>query len=259
MKLTFLGTGASLGIPMIGCGCTVCQSEDKRDKRLRTSAFIEANGENILIDPGPDFRQQCLTHGIGKIDTFLVTHPHHDHIGGMDDIRSVFYAMDKKPLQFYAEQFSIDSIRKYYDYLFPADGKQVYHGAPQAVFHPLETGKIFNTAKNSILPLRVWHGDMPVTAYKIGRLLYITDAKKIPPETSRFIDRDTILVLSALHIRPHHLHFNLNEALAFIEETGPTSAYLTHISHWMGRHAETEQKLPPHVRLAYDGLQLEID
>jgi len=258
MKLTFLGTGSSLGVPMIGCGCEVCSSDDPRDKRLRTSALIQAGNETILIDAGPDFREQALRHGIDKVDAILLTHPHRDHIGGLDDTRALYYAMGKKPLAFYAEDFTIRGVRKYYDYLFPASGKTDYHGAPQSRWHEIRAGETFDTGHNSILPLRAWHGPMPVTAYKIGRLLYMTDVKTVPAETKSHIDRDTILVLSALHRKPHHLHFNLDEALAFIDETKPRHAYLIHMGHWMGKHAEVEKQLPPHVRLAYDGLTINI-
>ncbi len=259
MKITFLGTGASPGVPVLGCQCAVCQSKDPRDKRLRASIFIETNKEKILIDPGPDFRQQYLHYHLPGIDSFLITHPHHDHIGGLDDTRPVYYAMDKIPLQFYAEDFTVQAVRKYFDYLFPANGQTDYHGAPQSEFHVIEANRKFTTHKGTeIVPLRAFHGNMPVTAFKIDNLFYLTDVKTVPPETASQINDQTVLILGALHRQPHPLHFNLEEALDFIEKTRPAKTYLTHMSHWMGLHEETQKSLPNNAYLAYDGLVLEI-
>jgi len=258
MEVLFLGTGASLGVPMIGCTCEVCTSSDPRDKRLRTSVLISGNGENILIDAGPDFREQMLRHGISGIDAFLITHPHRDHIGGLDDTRAVYYAMGKKPLQFYAENFTLEGVYKYYDYLFPREGTSAYHGAPGAQWHRIEAGIPFRTEKHEILPLRAMHGHMPVTGFKTGNLVYLTDVKSVPEQTRREITNNTVLVLGALHRRPHHLHFNLEEALKFVAETKPRRTYLIHMSHWMGKHKALERELPPDVFPAYDGLRIEI-
>jgi len=258
MNITFLGTGASLGIPMIGCSCEVCTSTDPRDQRLRTSLFIRSQEENILIDAGPDFREQMLRHGISRIDTFLITHPHRDHIGGLDDTRAIYYAMGKKPLQFYAESFTLEGVYKYYDYLFPRSGYSSYHGAPGAQWHEIVAGQTFKTLHHTILPLRAMHGHMPVTGYKISNLVYLTDVKQVPEDTRRHIHHDTTLVLGALHRKPHPLHFNLDEALAFIQQTRPARTYLIHMSHWMGKHAALETILPPNIRPAYDGLTIQI-
>ncbi len=258
MKILFLGTGASLGTPVLGCKCEVCRSADLRDRRLRSSLYIENANEHILIDPGPDFRQQCLTHHITHIDSFLITHPHHDHIGGMDETRAIYYAMNRTPLQFYAEKFSIEKIHKYYDYLFPLEQKPQYHGAPEAIFNEIHAGEIFNTKNNRILALRAYHGPMPVTGFKIGNLVYMTDVKEIPEETSLHINNDTMLIISALHVRPHALHFNLEEALEFVRKVKPRRTYLTHISHWMGLYKNVSRILPENVYLAYDGLEIII-
>ena len=258
MEITFLGTGASLGVPMIGCTCDVCRSDDPRDKRLRTSLLIRANGETVIIDAGPDFRRQCLAYDIRRIDAFLFTHPHFDHIGGMDETRAVYYAMDKTPLQFYAEPFTFDGIRKHFDYLFPEKGKSAYHGAPDFRFHEIQAGKSFSTGRNSFLPLRAFHGKMPVTGYKTGNLVYLTDVKTVPPETAKEIDGNTTLILNALHRKPHPLHFNLDEALHFIAAVRPARAYLIHISHWMGTYKEVARQLPDNVSLAYDGLKIRL-
>ncbi len=259
MKITFLGTGASLGVPVLGCQCSVCQSKDAHDKRLRSSLFVETKNDRILIDPGPDFRQQTLTHHITRIDTFLITHPHHDHIGGLDDTRPLFYAMDRKPLRFYAELFTIEAIRKHFDYLFPAGGKTTYHGAPESRFHTIEAGNPFQTTSGTqVLPLRAFHGKIPVTGFKIQNLVYLTDVKKIPKQTLEQINNNTVLILGALHRQPHPLHFNLNEALEFIRKTHPALTYLTHMSHWMGKHNEVQKILPPNVFLAYDGLTVNL-
>ncbi len=260
MLIRFLGTGASLGTPVLGCTCDVCSSADPRDHRLRSSLLIQQNGENILIDSGPDFRQQLLHLGTAHIDSFLYTHGHHDHIGGMDETRAVFYAMDKQPLQFFCEEFTAAKIKKYYDYLFgPIEGEK-YHGRPRADFHIIRPGETFLTAKGrKVLPLRAWHGSMPVTAYKIGRLVYMTDVKTVPEETKREIDKNTVLILGALHRKPHPLHFNLEEALEFVREVNPAHAYLIHVSHYMGKYEEVSKELPAHVSLSYDGLEIEID
>lgn len=253
-----MGTGSSLGTPMIGCTCRVCTSNDSRDKRLRTSVYIESRGERILIDPGPDFRAQCLHHGIRQIDSFLITHPHRDHIGGLDDTRAVYYAMNKRPLQFFAEDFTLEGIHKYYDYLFPADGNRRYHGAPGAVFHRVEAFRPFGTMKNEVVPFRAWHGSMPVTGFRIGRLVYLTDVKEVPAETAELIRPDDVLVLGALQRELHAIHFNLDEALDFVEKVNPARTYLTHIGHRMGKHADLEAQLPENIRPAYDGLVIEI-
>ncbi|NPA42884.1 MAG: MBL fold metallo-hydrolase [Chlorobi bacterium] len=263
MEVLFLGTGASLGVPVLGCTCDVCRSEAAEDQRLRTSVLVRSAGEHILIDAGPDFRAQCLTHGITRIDSFLFTHPHFDHIGGLDETRAVYYAMDRRPLHFYAEEFTFEGIRKHFDYLFPASGKPQYHGAPEYRFITLEAGKPFDTKANRVTPLRAWHGDMPVTGYRIGKLVYLTDVKKVPEPARAAIDKDTVLVVSALHRKPHPLHFNLDEALEFIDQTRPARAYLTHISHWMGKWAEVKEeirrrRLPVPVMPAYDGLRIHI-
>ena len=258
MRVVFLGTGSSLGTPMIGCTCAVCRSDDPHDKRLRASLYVESRGERILIDPGPDFRAQCLHHGITQIDTFLITHPHRDHIGGLDDTRAVYYAMDKRPLQFYAEDFTLEGIFKYYDYLFPREGNSHYHGAPQARFQHIEAFRSFATMKNEVIPLRGWHGSMPVTGFRIGRLVYLTDVKEVPAETVAFITPDDVLVLGALQQQAHAIHFNLDEALAFVEQTRPAQTFLTHIGHRMGKHSDLEAQLPVNVRPAYDGLVIEI-
>ncbi len=257
MKIRFLGTGASLGTPVLGCTCPVCTSPDEKDRRLRSSLLIETGKETLIIDTGPDFRQQMLGTGVSKIDSFLYTHSHHDHIGGMDETRAVYYAMNKQPLQFYMEDFTEKGIKKYYDYLF-AEGEK-YHGRPQADFHLIHPGESFETDKGTeILPLRVWHGNMPVTAYKIGRLLYMTDVKLIPPETLQFINSETVLILGVLHKKPHHLHLHLDEALELVNQTRPARTYFTHISHWMGKYSEINPLLPENVFLAYDGMEMEI-
>ncbi len=260
MKVTFLGTGASLGTPVLGCTCLVCTSADEKDKRLRSSILIETGKETLIIDTGPDFRQQMLRKGISKIDSFLYTHSHHDHIGGMDETRAVYYAMNKQPLQFYMEDFTEKGIKKYYDYLFAElDSGEKYHGRPQADFHLIRPGEFFQTKKGTnILPLRIWHGNLPVTAYKIGRMLYMTDVKRIPPETLQHITPETILILGVLHKKPHHLHLRLDEALELVEKTQPKQTYFIHISHWMGKHEEVSRSLPENVFLSYDGLKIEI-
>ena len=253
MKLTFLGTGTSQGVPVIACNCDVCKSEDKRDKRLRTSVLIETGESVFTIDAGPDFRQQMLREDAKKLDAIFVTHGHKDHVGGMDDIRA-FNFIQRKPMTVYADEIAANSIMKEFYYAFEDDK---YPGVPNFDLKLIDYNTInFNGVE--IIPIPLMHLHLPVTAFRIGQLTYITDANYISEESYKLIEGSKILIINALRKKKHISHFNLKEALEVIERIKPRVAYLTHISHLMGKHAEVSKELPSNVFIAYDGLKIDF-
>lgn len=253
MKVTFLGTGASHGIPIIGCKCSVCQSDNIKDKRLRSSVYIEVDGQHILIDPGPDLRQAALREGITQIDAVLITHEHKDHTAGIDDIRTFNYIM-RKAIPFYAQQRIVNLIKSEYAYAFK---EPHYPGAPEIDLHPI-FNEPFNINDTTITPIMVYHGDLPTSAFRIKNFAYVTDAKTIPAEGMKRLQNLDTLVINALRIEPHKAHLSLNEALEIIAELKPRQAYLTHISHKIPVYSELIKTLPNNVLPAYDGLKIEI-
>ncbi len=251
MQITFLGTGTSTGVPQIGCPCEVCTSTDPRDKRLRASAMVEVNGKNILIDCSPDFRQQLLASSFPHIDGVLITHIHYDHTGGLDDLRPFG---DGRSIPIYVEPEVGEAIRTRLPYCF-ADHR--YPGVPNLQLNEIGLAP-FAVAGEEIIPIRVMHYRLPILGYRIGKLVYITDALTIPEEEFvKMRDVDT-LVINALRKEPHLSHQTLDDALKVIERINPRQAYLIHMSHHIGLAAEVEQELPPHVHLAYDGLSIEV-
>lgn len=250
MQITFLGTGTSTGIPQIGCTCPVCTSADPKDNRLRTSAVVSVNGKNILIDCGPDFRQQVLRAGIGRIDAVLVTHIHYDHTGGIDDLRPFG---DKHSLPIYLEPSVAEGIRTRLPYCF---GDHRYPGVPNIRLQEIGV-EPFSIEDIEVTPIRVMHYKLPILGYRIGGLVYITDALTIPDEEYAKMRQVDVLVINALRKQPHLSHQTLAEALRVIERVQPREAYLVHMSHHMGLTAEVEKELPPHVHFAYDGLVVE--
>jgi len=253
MKLTFLGTGTSQGIPVIGSSHPVCLSEDSRDKRLRTSAYIEVDGKHLVIDTGPDFRQQMLSNNVKQVDAILYTHEHRDHTAGFDDIRP-FNFMQKKDMPLYCSDRVAEAMKRDYAYVFEVNK---YPGAPGAVIHEIEN-KPFEVEGVNILPIEVLHMKLPVFGFRINDLTYITDAKTISVKEKQKIKGSKVLILNCLRIEEHYSHFNLEEALSLVEELKPERAYFTHISHLLGFHEEVSKSLPNNVKLAYDGLQIEI-
>lgn len=253
MKLTFLGTGTSQGVPVVACNCEVCSSEDMNDKRLRTSVLIETDEVAFTIDAGPDFRQQMLREKVKHLDAILVTHGHKDHVGGMDDIRA-FNFLQRKPMTVFADELAADSIRKEFFYAF-ADDK--YPGVPDFDLRLITDDNIVVNGIE-IIPFSVMHMNMPVKGFRIGDLTYITDANYISPETYEKIKGSKVLIINALRKRKHISHFNLEEALDVISKVKPERAYLTHISHLMGKHAEVSKELPENVSFAYDGLKIDF-
>ena len=253
MKVTFLGTGTSQGIPVIGSEHPVCHSKDKKDQRLRVSALIELDGLTYLIDCGPDFRQQMLRCKCEKIDAILYTHEHSDHVMGLDDIRPFYYKQGDIPI--YAHKRVLKALKKKFDYIFKTGPK--YPGAPTVTPHAIKN-KPFTFHNQEIIPIKVKHMDLQVFGFRFKDFAYITDMKTIKEKEMEKLMHLKVLVVNALRIEPHYSHLNLEEALRFIEKVNPEKAYLTHISYNLGFHAEVEKTLPDNVFLAYDNLQINI-
>ncbi len=253
LKITFLGTGTSQGIPIIGSKHPVCLSDDPKDKRLRVSVLISWGIYNYVIDCGPDFRQQMLAHPVDRLDGILFTHEHADHTAGLDDVRPYFFRQGDIPI--YAHQRVADSLRNRFDYIF-ADTNR-YPGAPCVAVNLVENNHPITLGNISVIPISAQHNRIQVFGYRFKDFTYLTDVKTIDEKEIDKIRGSKILVVNALREEPHHSHFNLEEALAFVKKVKPETAYFTHISHNLGFHAEVEQKLPEGVHLAYDGLVVE--
>lgn len=252
MKLTFLGTGTSQGIPIIANNHPVCLSDNSKDKRLRSSVLISWDEVQYVIDCGPDFRQQMLREKVAAINGVFFTHEHADHTAGFDDIRPFCTQIGAMPI--YATTAVLKNLKKRFDYIFAAENR--YVGAPKVTENIVENAS-FSLHKVLVTPIAVLHGNVPVTCYRFGDIAYLTDVKIITDSEKKKLQNLDILVVNALRITEHPTHFNLEEALAFIKEINPKKAYLTHISHRLGFHNEVEKQLPKNVFLAYDGLQVE--
>jgi len=254
IKLTFLGTGTSQGVPVIACDCNVCLSDNEKDNRLRSSVLIETEGVTLAIDSGPDFRQQMLREDVQHLDAIVFTHEHKDHIAGMDDVRA-FNFKSKASMDIYCTEQVFQNLCREFHYVF--DPKFLYPGIPKIQPHII-TNTVFKVKGVDVLPIEVLHYKLPVFGYRIGDITYITDANKITPKEFEKIKGSKILILNALRKTEHISHFTLEEALAIIKEIQPEKAYLTHISHMMGKHDEVSKELPENVEIAYDGLQVEL-
>ena len=251
MKVTFLGTGTSQGVPVIGCKCDVCLSEEPENSRLRTSVLIQIDGRNFVIDTGPDFRQQMLIEQVESLDAIVFTHEHKDHVAGLDDIRAYNY-WQKKPMDIYANSAVETAIRRDFHYAFDPSIKG---GVPRMNIINIDI-KDFELGGVKWTPLPVMHGEMEVLGFRIGDFAYVTDVNFISEETFEKLEGIKILVISALRKFEHPSHFSLDEVLAVIERLKPDASYLTHMSHLMGLHSQLESELPENVCPAYDGLQI---
>lgn len=253
-RLTFLGTGTSTGIPEIGCTCHTCTSTDPRDQRYRSSALVEYGEEKILLDCGPDVRNQLLRAKVDHLDHILLTHEHYDHCGGLDDIRPLFWKMDTCPI--HAEPNVISALRIRMPYAF---AENRYPGVPQLVLEETYPGRTIPLKDGSVIePLRVMHGKLPIVGYKFGRLAWITDCKTLPEETIEAIRGIPTLVVNALRLYDHPAHMTLDESLALVSRIQPERTYFIHFAHTIGRHEEIEARCPEGVTPAYDGLQIEF-
>jgi phosphoribosyl 1,2-cyclic phosphate phosphodiesterase len=253
LKITFLGTGTSQGVPVIGDDCEVCRSLDYRDKRLRVSVHLEVDGKSLVIDSGPDFRQQMLREQIKRLDAVLLTHSHKDHIAGLDDVRA-FNFLQKTGMPVYGTSVTLDHIKKEFYYAF---AQHKYPGIPVLDLHEINESDFFASGIK-ITPLPVMHLKMPVLGFRVGDFSYITDANFIPEETFEKLKGTKILVLNALQKEAHISHFTLAEAVAQAKRIGALQTYFTHISHKMGLHQQVSKELPSGVALAHDGLTFVI-
>ncbi len=251
VKVTILGSGTSQGVPIIGCQCMVCRSNDPHDKRLRSSILLESETTTVIIDTGPDFRQQMLREGTRKMDAVVFTHEHKDHIAGLDDIRAFNFILKKK-IPVYASNRVQSAIRREFAYIFD---EFRYPGIPEIDLIDLPSDP-FMIGDIRLIPLQVMHMKLPVHAFRVGNFAYITDANYIAPEELKKLEGVETMVLNALRREPHPSHFTLDEAVALVKKIGAKKAYLTHISHQLGLHATVSRELPEGVELAYDGMVL---
>jgi phosphoribosyl 1,2-cyclic phosphate phosphodiesterase len=253
LKITFLGTGTSQGIPIIGSDHPVCLSQNPKDKRLRVSVLIEWDELVYIIDCGPDFRYQMLRENVRRIDGIVFTHEHSDHVLGLDDIRPFYFRQGNIPI--YAHKRVLKSIKKRFDYFFKKENR--YPGAPEVIINRIKN-KSFKLNNLKVVPVKGKHNKLQVFGFRFKNFAYLTDMKTVSDKEIEKIKDVKVLVINALRIKPHQSHFNLEEALRFIEKVNPGTAYLTHISHLLGFHEEVEKTLPERVFLAYDGLKITV-
>jgi phosphoribosyl 1,2-cyclic phosphate phosphodiesterase len=253
LKFTILGSGTSQGVPIIGCDCEVCQSEDLRDMRLRSSALISHENINILIDIGPDFRQQMLRERVKHLDAILLTHEHTDHVIGLDDVRPLNFS-SKKAMEVYCQPRVASEIRKRFEYIFG----EAIPGLPQVNLHEIERDDRLNLQGVDIQCIGVEHGKLPILGFRIGELTYLTDVKTMKPKELKKVIGTKYLIINALQMKPHHSHLTLLEAISIAQKIGAEKTWLTHISHTMGLTEDVSDYLPENVAFAYDGMVIEF-
>lgn len=253
MKFTFLGTGTSQGVPVIACPCEVCQSKDIKDNRLRTSGMLECGGKTIVVDTGPDFRQQMLREQVKSLDAVVFTHPHKDHIAGLDDVRAFNFLLGRA-MDIFADAHTIKELKREFEYVF---AEKKYPGIPELVMNQIATAP-FLIGNIVVQPIPVMHYKLPVLGFRIGNFAYITDANYISDSSMKLLEGVETLVLNALRIEPHISHFNLEEAIEVVKLLQPKKAYFTHISHLLGKHSKISKILPQNIELAYDGLKIDV-
>lgn len=254
MKITFLGTGTSQGVPVIACQCDVCRSTDPKDKRLRSSVLIQEGNTHVVIDTGPDFRQQMLREDVNTLHAILFTHEHKDHVAGLDDVRSYNYLQDS-PMDIYAEERVHRALEREFAYVFAA---YKYPGIPELNLHKIQPNEQFHVNEIAILPIRVMHYRLPILGFKIKDFVYITDANFIEDDVLNQIKGAKVMVINALREKKHISHYNLKGAMEVIQQVNPENAYFTHISHKFFKHTEIENLLPENVHVAYDGLVINM-
>ncbi len=254
LKITFLGSGTSSGVPMIACTCRVCASADEMDKRLRSSILVESERTSIVVDTTPDFRTQMLRARVNKLDALLFTHPHKDHVAGMDDVRAYNF-FQQKAMEVYANALTEETLKREFAYVF-SDKK--YPGVPEVNLNTIDENP-FYIGDIPVIPIQVWHLRMPVLGFRFGKFTYITDANRIDPEEGEKIKGSEAMVLNALRHHKHISHYTLDEAVAMVQELAVPKGYLTHISHQLGLHHEVNESLPEGMELAWDGLELYFD
>ncbi len=253
-KITFLGTGTSQGVPVIACECPVCLSDNPKDNRTRSALLVETDNNILVIDAGPDFRQQMLREKVRHLDAILLTHEHKDHIAGMDDVRA-FNFKSQSAIDIFTEERVQNAVRKEYSYVF---SEIQYPGVPRMALHDINKYEV-NINGDIVIPLRVFHYRLPILGFRIGNMAYITDANYVPEETKEKLIGVKYLVINALRKEKHISHFCLREALDLVEEISPRKAFITHIGHDMGKHAEVSRELPANVLLAWDGLKVNCE
>lgn len=255
LKIRVLGSGTSMGVPVVGCACPVCTSPDPNNKRLRSSIAIEAGGLHLLVDCSIDFRQQMLNWPMPRIDAILLTHTHSDHINGMDDLRAYNY-LQQGSIPLYSTQFFLDDLQKRFPYCF--NPFQRGGGVPELDLTPVEFGQGFDVRGLPITPLKVMHGKLPILGFRLGRFAYLTDCSGIPEETEALLQGLDVLIISALRFRPHPTHFCLEQSLVAAQKLGARRVFFTHIADEMD-HATVNGELPDSARLLYDGQQIEVE
>lgn len=253
MKVTFLGTGTSHGVPMIGCDCPVCTSTDPRNNRTRCSVYVQVNGTNLLIDTPPEFRIQAIRENVRQIDAVLFTHAHADHVFGLDDIRR-FNDLSGRPMRCYGSRETLDTVRRAFDYVFVPTQKG--GGKPSLNLLPVEAP--FRASRVQVKPIPAFHGSLRVFGYRIRDFAYLTDCSFIPRESEPLLEGLDVLVLGVLRPEPHETHFSVSQGLAVVERFGPRRTFFTHIAHKLD-HEQANRALPPDVCLAYDGLSITLD